>query len=85
MGSNSDRRFSGSWNLKTRFGAQSNENALSRMKPKIAKGPGNPPPPAEPVFGRLQVTADADAISQVTNKRPDQAVVDFIVDDAFAS
>ncbi|UQC78560.1 uncharacterized protein CLUP02_04037 [Colletotrichum lupini] len=42
-------------------------------------------PPAEPVFGRLQVTADADGISQVTNKCPDQAVVDFIADDAFAS
>ncbi|KXH60928.1 hypothetical protein CNYM01_10996 [Colletotrichum nymphaeae SA-01] len=42
-------------------------------------------PPAEPVFGRLQVTADADGISQVTNKRPDQAVVDFIADDVFAS
>ncbi|KAK1523029.1 hypothetical protein CPAR01_13882 [Colletotrichum paranaense] len=42
-------------------------------------------PPAEPVFGRLQVNADADGISQVTNKRPDQAVIDFIADDAFAS
>ncbi|KAK1481560.1 hypothetical protein CCUS01_16019 [Colletotrichum cuscutae] len=42
-------------------------------------------PPAEPVFGRLQVSADADGISQVTNKRPDQVVVDSIADDAFAS
>ncbi|KAI3555142.1 hypothetical protein CABS01_08244 [Colletotrichum abscissum] len=42
-------------------------------------------PPAEPVFGRLQVTADADGISQVTKKRPDQVVVDSIADDAFAS
>ncbi|KXH53012.1 hypothetical protein CSIM01_10950 [Colletotrichum simmondsii] len=37
------------------------------------------------MFGRLQVTADADGISQVTNKRSDQAVVDFIADDVFAS
>ncbi|KAK1633689.1 hypothetical protein BDP81DRAFT_473834 [Colletotrichum phormii] len=40
--------------------------------------------PAKPVFGRLQVTADTDGISQVTSHRPGQAVVDLIADDVFA-
>ncbi|KXH60377.1 hypothetical protein CSAL01_05758 [Colletotrichum salicis] len=64
---------------------RANQRDRSRTNsPRDTKRARQSSPPAKPVFGRLQVTADTDGISQVTSHRPGQAVVDLIADDVFA-